>query len=86
MTLQYLTLTDNQYVADCMPFFHDGVFRLFYLVFLGPEKQDSPREGSAVMVASVLALAFIGLALGAFIYYPSVYVNLLTNQLGVNLQ
>jgi hypothetical protein len=27
MTLQYFTLQDNQYVADCMPFFHDGVFR-----------------------------------------------------------
>jgi len=62
------------------------LFRLFYLVFLGPEKQDAPREGSAVMVASVLALAIIGLVLGALIYYPSVYVDLLTNQSGVNLQ
>jgi hypothetical protein len=35
MTLQYFTLQDNQYVADCMPFFHDGVFRLFYLVDKG---------------------------------------------------
>ena len=35
MTLQYFTLQDNQYVADCMPFFHDGVFRLFYLVDQG---------------------------------------------------
>ncbi|HAF94675.1 MAG: hypothetical protein A2021_01205 [Elusimicrobia bacterium GWF2_52_66] len=62
------------------------LFRLFYLVFMGPDKQDSPREGSTVMVASVLALGLIGLALGALIYYPSVYVDLLTNQLGVNLQ
>jgi hypothetical protein len=35
MTLQYFTLQDNQYVADCMPFFHNGVFRLFYLVDKG---------------------------------------------------
>ena len=60
--------------------------RLFYLVFLGQEKPDSPHEGSKVMVASVFALALIGLSLGALIYYPSYYVDLLTNQLGVNLQ
>jgi NADH:ubiquinone oxidoreductase subunit 5 (subunit L)/multisubunit Na+/H+ antiporter MnhA subunit len=60
--------------------------RLFYLVFLGEEKTDNPREGSSVMVASVLALALIGLALGAFIYYPASYVDMLTTQLGVNLE
>ena len=38
------------------------------------------------MVASVMALALIGLALGALIYYPSSYTRLLTANLGVNLQ
>jgi NADH:ubiquinone oxidoreductase subunit 5 (subunit L)/multisubunit Na+/H+ antiporter MnhA subunit len=59
--------------------------RLFYLVFLGEDKETNPREGSAVMVASVLALALIGLALGALIYYPASYVDTLTTQLGVGL-
>jgi len=62
------------------------LIRLFYLVFLGEDKETNPREGSRVMVASVLALALIGLALGAFIYYPSSYVDMLTTQLGVNLE
>jgi len=60
--------------------------RLFYLIFLGEEKAQNPKEGSTLMVASVLALALIGLALGAFIYYPSVYAEVLTAQLGVNLE
>ncbi|OGS06684.1 MAG: hypothetical protein A2270_05315 [Elusimicrobia bacterium RIFOXYA12_FULL_51_18] len=60
--------------------------RLFYLVFLGEDKASNPREGSATMVGSVLALALIGLALGAFIYYPSLYVDMLTTQLGVGLE
>jgi len=59
--------------------------RLFYMVFLGEDKATNPREGSVVMVASVMALALIGLALGAFIYYPSSYVNMLTAQLSVGL-
>jgi len=61
--------------------------RLFYKIFLGdPAGHDSPKEGSYTMVASVMALALIGLALGALIYYPSAYVQLLTANLGVNLQ
>ncbi len=61
--------------------------RLFYKVFLGePAGQESPKEGSYTMVASVMALALIGVALGAFIYYPAAYANLLTATLGVNLQ
>lgn len=61
--------------------------RLFYKVFLGePAGHESPKEGSFTMVASVMALAVIGVALGAFIYYPAAYVNLLTATLGVNLQ
>ena len=59
--------------------------RLFYLVFLGEDKATNPREGSRVMVTSVMALALIGLALGALIYYPSSYVDMLTTHLGVGL-
>ena len=62
------------------------LIRLFYLVFLGEDKENNPREGSSVMVTSVLALALIGLALGAFVYYPATYVDTLTTQLGVNLE
>jgi NADH:ubiquinone oxidoreductase subunit 5 (subunit L)/multisubunit Na+/H+ antiporter MnhA subunit len=61
--------------------------RLFYKVFLGePAGHDSPAEGSYTMVASVVALALIGLALGVLIHYPSVYTQILTANLGVNLQ
>lgn len=61
--------------------------RLFYKIFLGdPAGHDSPKEGSYTMVASVMALGLIGIALGVLIYYPSSYVVLLTNTLGVNLQ
>ncbi|MEI7529190.1 MAG: proton-conducting transporter membrane subunit [Elusimicrobiota bacterium] len=61
--------------------------RLFYKIFLGEAAgHESPKEGSYTMVASVMALALIGLALGALIYYPSSYTQLLTTNLGVNLQ
>ncbi|HOW90605.1 MAG TPA: proton-conducting transporter membrane subunit, partial [Elusimicrobiales bacterium] len=60
--------------------------RLFYLVFLGEEKAENPKEGSALMVNGVLALALIGLVLGALVYYPASYVDMLTTQLGVNLE
>jgi formate hydrogenlyase subunit 3/multisubunit Na+/H+ antiporter MnhD subunit len=61
--------------------------RLFYKIFLGePAGHNSPKEGSYTMVASVMALGVIGLALGVLIYYPSAYTELLTSNLGVNLQ
>ncbi|HNW45418.1 MAG TPA: proton-conducting transporter membrane subunit [Elusimicrobiales bacterium] len=61
--------------------------RLFYKIFLGDNAgHNNPKEGSCTMVASVMALALIGLALGALIYYPSAYTQLLTANLGVNLQ
>lgn len=61
--------------------------RLFYKVFLGEAAgHGNPREGSPMMVASVMTLALIGLALGALIYYPSTYAMLIATTLGVNLQ
>jgi formate hydrogenlyase subunit 3/multisubunit Na+/H+ antiporter MnhD subunit len=62
------------------------LLRLFYLVFLGEERSESPREGSVTMVASVVFLGLLGLALGVFIHYPASYVDLIINQLGVNLE
>jgi NADH-quinone oxidoreductase subunit L len=58
------------------------LIRLFYMVFLGEEKQGAPREGSFSMVASVAFLALLGLALGAFVHYPANYAEILTSQIG----
>jgi NADH:ubiquinone oxidoreductase subunit 5 (subunit L)/multisubunit Na+/H+ antiporter MnhA subunit len=61
--------------------------RLFYKIFLGePAGHGNPKEGSVTMVASVMALALIGLALGVLIHYPAAYAQLISNTLGVNLQ
>ncbi|OGS13651.1 MAG: hypothetical protein A2234_00895 [Elusimicrobia bacterium RIFOXYA2_FULL_58_8] len=61
--------------------------RLFYKIFMGENAgHQNPKEGSYTMVASVMALALIGLALGALIHYPAAYTQLLTTNLGVNLQ
>ena len=32
MTLQYFKPAGRFFVGDCMPIFHDGVFRLYYLL------------------------------------------------------
>ena len=61
--------------------------RLFHKVFLGePAGHGNPEEGSVTMVASVMALAVIGLALGLLVRFPASYARLLTATLGVNLQ
>ena len=62
--------------------------RLFYKIFLGQEKINASVEGSPTMVASVLFLAFLGLALGILISYPYSYVNTTSEimYMGVNLK
>lgn len=55
--------------------------RLFYHVFLGNEKINSPQEGSPTMVSSVVFLAFLGLILGLMISYPSSYTEMITKTL-----
>lgn len=55
--------------------------RLFYYIFLGNEKINSPEEGSPTMVASVLFMAFLGLLLGIMISYPSSYAEMISNTL-----
>jgi len=46
------------------------LFRVFNMVFMGQEKNQSPKEGSPVMVISVAALAVLSLAGGILIYFP----------------
>jgi len=45
--------------------------RLFIKVFLGPQSFPDKKEGTPVMVASVMILAAAALMLGIFIYWPS---------------
>jgi NADH:ubiquinone oxidoreductase subunit 5 (subunit L)/multisubunit Na+/H+ antiporter MnhA subunit len=54
--------------------------RLFYKIFLGNEKFNTPFEGSPTMVTSVLFLALLGLVLGIMINYPFTYTEM-TSQL-----
>jgi NADH:ubiquinone oxidoreductase subunit 5 (subunit L)/multisubunit Na+/H+ antiporter MnhA subunit len=49
------------------------LFRLFNLIFLAEPKQEPAREGSAVMVGSVLALGALSLLAGIFINYPYMF-------------
>ncbi len=51
------------------------LFRAFITVFLGPLKAVSSREGSSTMVASVVLLAFLSLAGGLLINFPSDFVQ-----------
>jgi len=49
------------------------LFRLFNMIFLAEPKQEPAREGSAVMVGSVLALGALSLLAGIFINYPYMF-------------
>jgi len=51
------------------------LFRLFNMIFMGEAKTHSEREGSRVMVFSVALLAFLSIAAGILIYYPSSFVQ-----------
>ena len=42
MTLQYFKPQGPYFVGDCMPFYHDGTFRLFYLL---DENHHAARDG-----------------------------------------
>jgi len=57
------------------------LFRLFNMVFLGEPKFAQIREGSRVMVFSVALLAAISLAVGVYIYYPSLFVQSAVKQM-----
>jgi len=45
--------------------------RLFVKVFLGPQTNPEVKEGTPIMVASVMTLGIVALLLGIFIYLPS---------------
>src|SRR5690606_15113845 len=40
--MQYYLPNNNQFVGDCMPFYHDGVFHLYYLL---DEEHHGGNEG-----------------------------------------
>jgi len=52
------------------------LLRVFTLVFMGQMKLQSVKEGSAVMLISVAALAILSIAGGILIYYPSHFLHL----------
>jgi NADH:ubiquinone oxidoreductase subunit 5 (subunit L)/multisubunit Na+/H+ antiporter MnhA subunit len=52
--------------------------RLFYKVFLGNEKLDTPAEGSTTMVVSVLFLGLLGLFLGILVNYPLGFTDMVS--------
>lgn len=57
------------------------LLRLFIKVFMGAENKPAAREGSPVMVGSVVALSVLSLAGGILIYFPVEYVNSAVQQM-----
>jgi NADH:ubiquinone oxidoreductase subunit 5 (subunit L)/multisubunit Na+/H+ antiporter MnhA subunit len=57
------------------------LLRLFNLVFLGEPKGSPAKEGSALMVFSVALLAFISLAAGLLINFPTEFIKVGLNQM-----
>lgn len=47
------------------------LIRLFVKVFLGPQRTPNVKEGTPIMVTSVMTLGVVALLLGIFIYLPS---------------
>lgn len=56
------------------------LFRLFNMVFMGEENTHSEKEGSPVMVASVLVLGALSLLSGVLIRYPASFVSTTVRQ------
>jgi NADH:ubiquinone oxidoreductase subunit 5 (subunit L)/multisubunit Na+/H+ antiporter MnhA subunit len=57
------------------------LFRVFNLVFLGEPGISQAKEGSRIMLASVVTLAFLSIAGGVLIAYPSELVQVAVNQM-----
>jgi NADH:ubiquinone oxidoreductase subunit 5 (subunit L)/multisubunit Na+/H+ antiporter MnhA subunit len=51
------------------------LLRLFYMVFMGEEKIKAEREGTPVMVGSVVFLAALSLLSGILVAYPSALIR-----------
>ncbi len=60
------------------------LLRAFTSVFLGPVKTADAREGSPLMVGSVVALTVLAVLSGIFVNIPSQFVNLIVSQLGAS--
>jgi NADH:ubiquinone oxidoreductase subunit 5 (subunit L)/multisubunit Na+/H+ antiporter MnhA subunit len=59
------------------------LLRLFVMVFLGEPKTEGAKEGSAMMLASVVILALLSIASGILINFPSSFVNGIVQQMVV---
>jgi formate hydrogenlyase subunit 3/multisubunit Na+/H+ antiporter MnhD subunit len=51
------------------------LLRLFISVFMGNVKTQPSKEGSSTMLISVSSLAFLSLAAGLLVYYPSALIQ-----------
>jgi len=67
------------------------LLRVFYAVFLGPQRPVAVTAGARAheapvqMVSSVALLGTLSLLLGIFVYYPSHYLEVLCSQIGIIL-
>jgi NADH:ubiquinone oxidoreductase subunit 5 (subunit L)/multisubunit Na+/H+ antiporter MnhA subunit len=57
------------------------LFRIFNMIFLGEAKSALPREGSRIMVLSVVILAVVSLLGGIYIQYPSLFTQFTVKQM-----
>jgi len=57
------------------------LFRVFIMVFFGEGKGTQPREGSPVMVGSVVSLGVLSLLSGVLIYYPFHFTETVVKQI-----
>jgi proton-translocating NADH-quinone oxidoreductase chain N len=87
---KYMVITgaiNSGKVAIALVFFAGAVltllylFRVFMMVFLGDQKNETVKEKSATMVSSAAVLAILSLAAGIFIKYPSNFVTLTVQQM-----
>ena len=57
------------------------LFRVFNMVFLGEAKGPLVQEAEPVMIVSVVILAFLSIAAGFLIYYPSLIAQITAHQM-----
>ncbi len=58
------------------------LFRVFLMVFFGDGKrEEQPKEGSPVMVASVVSLGVLSLLSGVLIYFPFHFTEIIVKQM-----
>lgn len=62
------------------------LLRIFGKVFLGNPKGTLVKEGSSSMLISIIILAFLSIAGGILIYYPSTLVQAVISQAGVMIK